>query len=154
MIMSKTIGALALCLLVSACSSVSYLKTELTGQAKPDGGSTETIPATRTFVGSPQAVRQAVLATLEEQGYVAEELMNGTIRTEPKVLGDPSKFALFGASYSAKLSVKLEGSTVTYRARFDKKSNVTMAEQNVEYPEKENELRKAFFAALDKRLAR
>jgi hypothetical protein len=67
-------------------------------------------------------------------------------------LGDPNKFTLFGASYSAKLTVKVEGSAVTYRARFDKKSNVSMGEQNMEYPEKENELRKAFFRALDKRL--
>jgi len=143
-----------LILVMTGCGSVGYIKNELTGQAKPEGGTVEIVPATRTYSASSPDVRRAVLSALEEQGYIAEELANGTIRTEPKVLGDPTKFALFGASYSAKVTVKVEGSAVTYRARFDKKSNVTMGEQNVEYPEKENELRKAFFAALDKRLRR
>ena len=41
---------------------------------------------------------------------------------------------------------------MTYRTRFDKKSNVS-AEPNTEYPEKEHEVRSVFFAELDKRLA-
>lgn len=140
--------------LVSGCGSISYIKDELSGSSKPEGGIAETVPPSKTYASDPQALRHAVLAVLSDQGYIAEELVNGSIRTEPKVLGDPTKFAFAGASYSAKLTLRLEGSTVTYRARFDKKSNITQGEQNIEYPEKENELRKAFFAALDKRLAR
>ncbi|MGI8426476.1 MAG: hypothetical protein ACR2M4_07745 [Actinomycetota bacterium] len=57
-----------------------------------------------------------------------------------------------GANYSVKLFLKLDGQSVPYRAKFYKKSNLTMGEDNVEYPEKENELRETFFAALDDKL--
>ncbi len=52
------------------------------------------------------------------------------------------------ASYSAKAFNKLKGSSETFRARFDKKSNLTAGEENIEYPERENELRKDFFNAV------
>lgn len=137
---------------LSGCESVGYLASEMSGSAKPDGANAQAVPASKTYRATPAALRQTVLAVLTDQGYLYEEVAGGIIKTEPKVLGDPSKFAFFGASYSAKLQIRLEGSTVTYRARFDKKSNVTMSEPNMEYPEKENELRGAFFGELDKRL--
>ncbi len=139
---------------LAGCESIGYVKSELSGTAKPEGGSAQAVPMTKAYKTTPVALRQAVLAVLTAQGYLFEEGVGGNIKTEPKVLGDPNKFGFIGAVYSAKLQLRLEGSTVTYRARFDKKSNLTMAEQNVEYPEKENELRGTFFGELDKRLGK
>lgn len=56
--------------------------------------------------------------------------------------------------FSARHFVVLDGSNVSYRARFDKKSSIVQPETNLEFPEKENELRRDFFAELDKRLPR
>ena len=150
------IAILIACLMVllGGCSAVGYVKSELTGQAKPEGGIAEVVPATKTFSVSAPVLRRAVRAVLEDQAFIVEELANGSFRTEPKVLGDPSRFALVGATYSARVNVRVEGQAVTYRARFDKKSNVVMAEQNAEYPEKENELRREFFDALAKQVGR
>lgn len=145
---------LALALALSGCSAVTHIKEEMAGTSKPEGGIAELIPPSKMYTAEPQALRRAVLAVLEEQGYIAEELANGAFRTEPKPLGDSSRFAFAGATYSVKASVRIEGTAVTFRARFDKKSNITQPELNVDYPEKENELRKAFFAGLDKRLIR
>jgi len=139
--------------LLLGCESVRYVESELTGTARPTGGVQGTIPATKTYKANPQALRRATLDILDEQGYVYEENPStGTIKTEPKLLTDQNTVMLVGASYSVKLFVKLDGSSVTCRARFDKKSNLTMGEQNIVYPEKENELRKDFFAALDEKL--
>lgn len=149
-------GLLTISLLViSGCESVNYVKSELTGTAKPEGGIKENITPSKTYSVSAKTLRRATLEVLDEQGYVYEEnTSTGTIRTEPKLLTDTSKFSFTGASYSAKLFIKLEGAKVIYRAKFDKKSNLTMGEQNIEFPEKENELRKTFFAALDNKLGR
>ena len=46
----------------------------------------------------------------------------------------------------------MRGFTIKFTARFNKESNLTMGGQNLEYPEKENELRKNLFMALDKKL--
>ncbi len=146
--------ALAVLVTLAGCESIGYVKSELSGTAKPEGGTTQAVPMTKAYKTTPVALRQAVLAVLTAQGYLFEEGGGGNIKTEPKVLGDPNKFGFIGAVYSAKLQIRLEGSTVTYRARFDKKSNLTMPEQNVEYPQKENELRGAFFGELDKRVGK
>jgi hypothetical protein len=71
------------------------------------------------------------------------------IRTEPKTLGTGGMSLV---AYSSRIFINLEGSSVTYRARFDKKSSVVQAETNLDFPEKENELRRDFFAALIKKL--
>jgi hypothetical protein len=140
-------------LLMSGCESVRYVKSELTGTAKPEGGIQESIPISKTYNVSAQTLRRATFEVLDEQGYVYDEnTSTGTIKTEPKLISDTSKFAFHGAYYSAKLFIKLEGAKVSYRAKFDKKSNLTMGEENVEYPEKENELRKTFFDALTQKL--
>lgn len=137
-------------LLISGCESIQYVKSELTGTAKPEGGIKEAIPPSKTYSTSAQVLRRATLEVLDEQGYVYEEnTSTGTIKTEPKQLTDTSKFSFTGAIYSAKLFIKLDGAKISYRAKFDKKSNLTMGEQNVEFPDKENELRKLFFSALD-----
>lgn len=153
--MNRNLAVMVVALMVmfSGCESASYVKSEVTGTAKPEGGTSEAVPLSKTFGASSQAVRRATLQVLDDQGYVYEENSStGTIKTEPKLLTDTSSFRLTGATYSAKLFIKLEGATVTYRARFDKKSNLTMGDQNIEFPEKEAELRKAFFAALDGKL--
>ncbi|HLF96516.1 MAG TPA: hypothetical protein VI457_05180 [Methylococcaceae bacterium] len=141
------------CAFVGGCESAHYVASELSGTAKPEGGIQEYIPPSKSYKASAPALRRAVLEALDEQGYVYEEnASTGTIKTEPKMLTDTSKFGFVGAYYSAKLFIRLEGQTIAFRARFDKKSNLTMEELNVEFPEKENELRKSFFAALDRRL--
>lgn len=146
--------ALVFTYLVTGCETAKYVKSELTGTAKPEGGIQGSVPASKTYSASAQAVRRATLKVLDDQGYVYEENSStGTIKTEPKLLTDTSKFMLMGATYAAKLFIKLEGATVTHRAKFDKKSNLTMGEQNIEFPEKEAELRKEFFAALDGKLS-
>lgn len=140
-------------LMIGGCESVQYVKSELTGTAKPEGGIKESIPPSKTYKVSAKALRRATLEVLDEQGYIYEEnTSTGTIKTEPKLLTDTSKFSFTGATYSAKLFIKLEGTKISYRAKFDKKSNLTMGEQNIEFPEKENELRRAFFAALGNKL--
>lgn len=142
-------------LLISGCESIQYVQSEITGTAKPEGGIQEAIPPSKIYNVSAQALRRATLEVLDEQGYMYEEnTSTSTIKTEPKLLTDTSKFSFTGATYYAKLFIKLEGSKITYRARFDKKSNLTMAEQNVEFPEKENELRKTFFDAINSKLKR
>ena len=144
------VALLASALLVS-CSSASYVTSELSGGAKPEGGIKEVIPATKTFAPSAAAVREAVLAVLQDQGYIAEENKStGTIRTELKPL--PNSGGSIMVAYSVRVFITLDASTVTYRARFDKKSSVVQAEANLEFPEKENELRKEFFAAVDRKL--
>ncbi len=153
-LMARSTMVLACLVALAGCESIGYVRSELSGTAKPDGGSTQAVPMTKTYKTTPAALRQAVLEVLTAQGYLYEEGGGGNIKTEPKALGDPNKFGFIGAVYSAKLQLRLEGASVTYRARFDKKSNLTMAEPNMEYPEKENELRSAFFGELDKRLGK
>ena len=151
--MKVVIYCLIAIFLISGCKSANYVRSELTGTAKPDGGIKESIPISKTYNVSAQELRRAVVEVLDEQGYIYEEnTSTSTIKTEPKLITDTSKFMLYGAYYSAKLSIRLEGNTISYRARFNKKSNLTMEEQNVEFPEKENELRKNFYEALNGKL--
>jgi hypothetical protein len=135
---------------LAACGSVGYVESELSGDAKPAGGISETVLPTRSYRANTAAIRTAVLAVLAEQGYIADENPSaGTIRTEPKFLADAGSHLY--VKYSARVFITLGPSSVTYRARFDKSSSVVKEEGSREYPEKENELRRDFFAALDKR---
>jgi hypothetical protein len=140
-------------LLTAGCETTNYVSSEITGTAKPAGGIQEFIPTERSFKASPKAVSSAVLEVLDEQGYVYEENPStGTIKTDPKLLTEQSNVMFLGASYSAKLFIKLKGSKVNFKAVFNKKSNLTVGEENIQYPEKENELRQQFFEALARRL--
>lgn len=137
--------------LLMSCGTVSYLKSEVSGDAKPTGGTTEVIPATKSYLAQPAAIRSEVLAILSDQGYIYDENKStGAIRTEPKLLSNAGGMMV---EYSARVFVALEATSVTYRVRFDKKSSITQGGTNLEFPEKENDLRKEFFAALDKKLA-
>ena len=91
------------------------------------------------------------METLDEKGYMYTE-NTGRIITEPKPIGDQSQFGFLGATYYSRLMLSISGSTIKFIARFNKDSNLTQDEQNIEYPEKENELRKNFYATLDKKL--
>lgn len=143
------------CLTIAGCETANYVSSEVTGSAKPAGGIQENIPPEKAFKASPKAVRNAVLEVLDEQGYVYEENPStGTIKTDPKLLTDQSSVMFLGASYSAKVFIKLKGSKVNFKAVFNKKSNLTVGEENIQYPEKENELRKQFFDSLTKRLGK
>lgn len=136
--------------LLASCGA-GYITSELSGSAKPEGGIAETIPATRTFQAAPAAVRKAVLSVLDEQGFLyTEDKSAGSIKTDLKQL--PNKGGSMMVAYSVRAVIGLEGSNVTYRARFDKKSSVVQAEANLEFPAKENELRRDFFSAVERKL--
>lgn len=150
--LSITFAVIALPLL-AACSSVSYVTGEMSGGVKPVGGIAESIPVTRSYPQAPDAVRQAVLGLLMDQGYITTASPSpNEIRTEPKVM--PGSGSSMMVEFSSRLFVTLEGSTVGYRVRFDKKSSVVQPETGLTFVEKENELRRDFFAALDKKLPR
>jgi hypothetical protein len=74
------------------------------------------------------------------------------IKTESKMLGDVNKLKLAGVDYAARLFLTVEGSSVSFRARFNKRSNFIQGGDNLEYPEKENELRSLFFEAIEAKL--
>jgi hypothetical protein len=140
-------------LVISSCSDIKYVKNEITGKAKPAGGIEEMIPPKKDFSAKPEVLRGAVLSVLDSQGYIYEENPStGTIKTEPKQLSGQRQSGLMGATYAAKLFLKVSGSTLTFNAHFNKKSNLTMGGENLEYPEIENALRKEFFEAVDKEL--
>jgi ribosomal protein S8 len=143
------------CGAILGCSDINYVKNELTNTAKPDGGIQETIPSTKTFSAEHSKVRTAVLSVLDQQGYIYEENPStGTIKTEPSPLTGQRDSGIFGATYSAKLFIKIAKSSVTFKARFNKESNVTMGGQNLTFPEKENALRIEFFDAVDSELGK
>ena len=137
--------------MLCGCESVNYLKSEIGGSAKPTGGIKEVVPVEKTYPVSNAQLRHAVLETLDEKGYMYTE-NTGRIITEPKPIGDQSQFGFLGATYYSRLMLSISGSTIKFIARFNKDSNLTQDEQNIEYPEKENELRKNFYATLDKKL--
>lgn len=154
-IAKQILTPLAVTFSLAGCESAQaqYVHSEFAGTTKPEGGIHEIVSASKAYKANAAALRRAALAVLDEQGYIYKENPStGTIKTEPKPVSDPETFIVVGATYAAKVFIRLDGSTVTYRARFDKNSNLTQDEQNVEYPEKENELRKAFFVELDKKL--
>ena len=146
----KCLALAASATLLASCGSVSYVTSEMGGTAKPEGGIKESIPPTRTFSQPPATVRKAVLAVLQDQGHLTQgDTAGSEIRTEPKALGSGGMSLV---AYSVRNIIGFDGSAVTYRARFDKKSSLVQAETNLEFPEKENELRRDFFAALEKKL--
>ena len=148
-VMFKIIITSALMVLFSSCGAANYVKSELTGTAKPVGGIQEVIPTTKKFQTSPSSLRTATLEVLNEQGYIyTENPSTGTIRTDSRPLDDQAQSGLLGAIYSAKIFIRLKESSITYTAKFDEKSNVTIPEENITYPEKENELRKIFFDSI------
>ena len=138
-------------LLLASCSSVNYVTGEMSGSVKPVGGITESIPITKSYSQGPEVVRAGVLAVLQEQGYIMEISSTATeLRTEPKVL--PKASSSMMVEFSSRIFVTLAGSNVSYRARFNKKSSLVEPGTNLEFTEKENELRRDFFIALDKKL--
>lgn len=145
----KIAGVDVLYFVLCGCSA-GYVMSELKGTAKPEGGIQEQIPVSKTYKAGYSKVWKAVQDVLEDQGYMfSVDTASGRIKTEPKIIGNPNEVAVAGASYSAVVSIKVERSTVSYRARFNKQSNLVQPEELREFPEKENELRKEFFAALD-----
>ena len=131
------------------CESANYITSEITGTAKQAGGILAAIPAEKTFKANPKEIHNAVLDVLGEQGFVYEENpTTGTIKTEPKLLTDQSNFMIQGASYSAKVFIKIKGSIVNFKAVFNKKSKLTIGKENTQYPEKDSDLRKQYFDAL------
>lgn len=127
-----------------------YFMSELTGNAKPEGGLVESVPVTKKYNVSEPVLWNAVQDVLDEQGYFfSADSSSGRIKTDPRLLGDQNEVTMFGATYSAVVAIKVRNKAVSYRARFNKQSNVVMAGTLLEYPEKENELRRDFFSDLD-----
>jgi len=125
----------------------------MSGTVKPEGGTTEIVSASKTYSASHEKVWQAARAVLDEWGYIYEaNPSSNTIKTEPKQLDNTSKFVFAGASFTAKLYITVEGSTVSLKARFGKKSNIVMGGEDLEFPEKENALRRDFYQALNVKL--
>lgn len=150
--MNKLLTAVFLLLIVvvlSGCGA-GYVMSELKGTAKPEGGIKEAIPETKTYKANHAVLWKAVQDVLDEQGYIfSADSSTGRIKTDPKILGDPNKFTITGATYSAVIIIKVQGSSVNYKARFNKKSNLVEGSELREYPDKENELRRNFFAVLN-----
>jgi hypothetical protein len=135
------------------CSDINYAKSELTNTAKPSGGLQENIPATKNFSVDHARLRNVVLSVLDQQGYIYEENPStGTIKTEPLPLSGQRESGILGATYSAKLFIKIKDSSVTFNSSFNKQSNLTMGGENLKFPEKENALRKEFFDAVNNEL--
>lgn len=133
--------------------SANYIKSEIGGTAKPTGGIDENIPLKKSYPVDNTKLRLAILEILDEQGYIYDEnLSTGTIKTEPQALKDQRNSGISGATYYSRIIIKTSDSTVKFWARFDKDSNLVQDELNLEYPEKENELRHNFYMALDKKL--
>jgi hypothetical protein len=150
--MKKLVFAVLMCSLISGCGA-GYVMTELQGTAKPEGGIAEVIPETKVYKADNAKVWKACLDVLDDQGFIfASDTASGRIKSDPKPLGDPGKMAITSASYYVIPIIKVDGSSVTYRARFNKESNLVQGGTNREYPEKENELRRDFFDALDNKL--
>ena len=139
---------------IFACSSIREVTSELKGTSKPEGAIAEAIPATKKYNVPHEKLWKLACMVLDEQGYMYESNKStNMIKTEPKQLGDTSKFRFIGSDYTSKLYIKIEGSSVTFKARFGKKSNLVQGGEDLEYPEKENQLRKTFFEALDRKIA-
>jgi len=151
--MKRLLAICSILVLISGCGA-GYATSELSGTAKPEGGIKEAIPKDKEYSGvNQQQLWNAVQDVLEDQGYIfSADSASGRIKTEPKMISDPSKVALFGASYYAVLAIRVKDSSVSYTARFNKDSNLVQDEKLVEYPEKENELRRDFFSALDQKV--
>lgn len=129
---------------------VGYFMSELSGSAKPVGGISEAIPVTKKYNASKSHLWNAVQDVLDDQGYFfSADSSSGRIKTDPRMLGDQSNVTMFGATYAAIVSIKVRGGNVSFRARFNKQSNVVMGGSLLEYPDKENALRQEFFTALD-----
>lgn len=141
------------CVFLVLLYSCAEISNELRGTAKPEGGTNETVAPSKTYAANHDKVWQSVRKVLDAQGYIySADKSSGSIKTEPKYLNDPSKFRFLGSDYKAKLFLTVSGSMVTFKARFDKSSNLVGSSQDREYLEKENQLRKMFFEELDKLL--
>jgi hypothetical protein len=133
---------------------IGYFMSELSGSAKPEGGVDKSIPVQKKYKVSQAVLWTTVQDVLENDGYFfSADSASGRIKTDPKVLGDQNHVAMFGATYSAVAMIKVRGSSVSFRARFNKQSNVVMGGSLLEFPEKENELRQQFFKSLDAELS-
>ncbi len=127
-----------------------YFVSELSGSAKPSGGISESVPITKKYKVSKANLWNAVQDVLDNQGYFfSADSSSGRIKTDPRMLGDQSQVSMFGATYAAVVSIKVRGGNVSFRARFNKQSNVVMGGSLLEYPGKESALRKEFFIDLD-----
>ena len=148
----------ALILLNAGCADISK---ELKGSARPDAGTTEVIPASKTFIVPYDKTFKAVTGVLDNNDILYEaDASKGKIVTEnkdiQKISGWRGLFA--GSNYKAKQFIDVKKvndreTSVTHRARFTKEFVTVFTTADKEYPETENVLRKIFFEELDKQLA-
>lgn len=146
-------------IILSGCSG--YLD-ELHGTAKPDSMITEIVPVSKSYSATQDVVLAAIKKLMKSEGVIyeivaGEDKDTVRLKTEPIVVQKASVMDLMLAksAYSALeiIDVSKDG-TVSFMARFAK-SWEGLGDQNtknLQFPEKENELRKIFFDALDKEL--
>jgi len=147
---------LAITLSLTGCGNA---MRELRGTAKPESNVTEKVSESKAYNVSQDKVLAAAKKVLKAQDILFE-VGNGEdknivrITTEAITIQNPSLMrSMMGAStYTAKeiIDVTVDG-IVSFAARFSKALGVTSTKrENLKFPEKENELRKQFFDALDK----
>jgi hypothetical protein len=145
-----------LSLLVISLGIISCAETQ--GTAKPKGGISENVSLSKTYSAPHDKVWQAACVVLNEWGYVYEtNLSNSSIKTEPKQLNYPKGGVVNWLAqprvYFAKLYINTDGSKVSIRAEVDSPGYTDIqGRKDLEYPEKENELGKNFFEALNAKL--
>lgn len=146
------------CALFSLCAVL--LVVNLT-EAKPEGGIKEIIPISKTYSAPHDKLWQASRDILDEWGYVHEgNPTTNTIKTEPKQLKPRGKglinFIAQPDDWYASLYITIDGSRVSFKSRYSNIGHVGVRENtsNEEYPEKDNELRKKFFEALDAKIGK
>ncbi|TSA09934.1 MAG: hypothetical protein D4R73_06130 [Deltaproteobacteria bacterium] len=81
------------CLVLLCCAvSLAVISCIPAGSGKPEGGTTEIIPVSKTYSASHEKVWQAARAVLDEWGYIYEANPSiNTIKTEPKQIGFAQK---------------------------------------------------------------
>lgn len=151
--------AASIVFILSGCSG--YM-SELKGTAKPDAVVMEKVPVSKSYHVPQDVALAAIKKVMKSQGVIyeivaGEDKDTVRLKTEPIVVQEASAMDLMLAksAYSAQeiIDVSMDG-TVSFIARFAK-SWEGLGDQNtknLQFPDKENELRKNFFDALDKEL--
>ncbi len=146
-------AVVALSLLAGGCGSVRYLKDQIAGTAQSQPVNQAIEPSASTYNAPASALRHATFQVLDEQGFNFEEdAATGTIWAEPRSPGDYRPAVEKEGDYATKLIIRIDESTVTYFAKFERKSRNQPGNQEMTFPDTENELRSKFFTALDRKI--
>jgi len=149
---------LAITLSLTGCGNA---MRELRGTAQPTAAKTEQVPESKAYKASQDKIVAAVKKILKSQDVIfstGEGEDKGAVRitTEDMVIQSPSLVrSMMGAStYTAREIIDVASNgTVSFAARFSKSLGTGGdKKENLKFPDKENEMRKQFFDALDKEI--